>query len=91
MTIEGPYKTNGRDDQNEAVVITKISPNQYRVENSRQWEGVGIFDGENYRGVFQYKDTMEFKPFRGLWGTHEAVLRNDGSFCSTRSVYVRRQ
>jgi len=79
MAIEGPYKTNARDDPSEAVVITRLSDNQYRVENPRQWDGVGIFDGKVYRGVFRYKDTMAYEPFRGRWGLHEAVLRADGS------------
>jgi hypothetical protein len=78
--IAGPYKTNDRDDPSEAVVISRLSEHQYRVENPRQWEGVGIFDGTLYRGVFRYKDTMAYEPFRGRWGMHDAVLRGDGSF-----------
>ena len=80
MPIEGPYKTNGRDDPSEAVVITRLSENQYRVESSRQWDVVGIFDGNLYRGVFRYKDSMAYESFRGRWGMHEAALRADGSF-----------
>lgn len=80
MSIQGEYRTNGKEDPNEAVVISKLSKTQFRVENPRQWEGVGIFDGEKYCGVFRYKDTMKYEPFRGLWGVHEAALRGDGSF-----------
>ncbi len=79
MAIEGPYRTNGRTEPSEAVVITKIGPNQYRVENPFQWEGVGIFDGEEYNGVFRYKDTMAYEPFRGMFGMHHAKIRSDGS------------
>lgn len=78
--ITGAYKTNGRTDAAEAVVITRLSETQYRVENPCQWDGVGIFDGAVYCGVFRCKATIGYAPFRGAWGFHEAHVREDGSF-----------
>ena len=79
-SIQGAYKTNGRDNENEVVVISKLSKTQYRIENPRQWDGVGIFDGTIYFGIFRYKNTMKYEPFRGIFGMHRAAFREDGSF-----------
>jgi len=76
--LSGEYCIN--NDPNNKLIIKKISSNQYSIESPNVWEGVGVFDGLIYFGIFKYKHTFENKNFSGVWGTHHAILQDNGSF-----------
>lgn len=75
--FEGTYYING--DLNNPVIISRLSGNQYRVESTLQWEGVGSFDGQTYMGTFRYKDTIYDKRFLNVAGVHRGEVQNDRS------------
>jgi hypothetical protein len=67
--IEGEYHTH--DSRQYRISITHISDGYYRVENP-EWEGVGLFDGEFYYGVYKTNDDVLLERLRGNWGAHRA-------------------
>ena len=72
VKIEGEYHTN--DSRQYRVEITHLSDNYYRVGNP-EWEGVGLFDGEFYYGVYKVSDDAEDE-IHGHWGAHRAKFLN---------------
>lgn len=69
--IEGKYYA--EDDRNYVNIISNISESIFKITNP-VWNGVGIFDGETYCGIYKYNDKA--KPeMRSVWGTHKAELR----------------
>ena len=76
--IEGRYAINGQPS--DRVVITRIRGNEYRVEASGFWSGVGFFDGKTYLGVFRYPEDSKHGSLTKAVGTHRATLQKDGSF-----------
>jgi hypothetical protein len=74
--IEGMYVVNG--NPKDKVVIKRLSKNRYRLTTPGWWEGVGIFDGKMYYGVYRYHDDRG--QWAGVWGTHHARFMPDGSF-----------
>ena len=76
--LSGDYCIN--NDPNNKLIITRIEGDQFRLESPNVWDGVGIFDGFVYFGIFKYKHTFENKNFAGVWGNHHAIIQDDGSF-----------
>ena len=76
--LSGEYCIN--NDPNNKLIIRNIEGNQYSLESPNVWDGVGIFDGLIYFGIFKYKHSFENKNFSGVWGNHHAILQDDGSF-----------
>lgn len=51
--------------------ISHLGGEIFRIVN-KAWEGVGLYDGKTYCGIYKYNDA---DPARcGIWGTHEAEL-----------------
>lgn len=69
--IVGKY--HAEDDPNYVNIISHLSDKFYKVVNP-VWEGVGIFDGETYWGIYKCNDKDKSK-VRGRWGVHKAELR----------------
>jgi hypothetical protein len=69
--IEGIYYAEG--DPNYKNLISYVSDSIFNITNP-VWDGVGIFDGETYFGVFKYNSKALPKD-RNTWGTHKADLR----------------
>ena len=76
--FSGTYCINNHP--NNKLIIERIKDNQFRLESPNVWDGVGIFDGFVYFGIFKYKITFENKAFAGVWGNHHAIIQDDGSF-----------
>ena len=76
--LSGDYCIN--NDPNNRLIITRIEGDQFRIESPNVWDGVGIFDGFVYFGMFKYKHTFQNKSFAGVWGNHHAIIQEDGSF-----------
>ena len=76
--LSGEYCIN--NDPNNKLIIKKIEGDQFRLESPNVWDGVGIFDGFIYFGIFKYKHSFENKNFAGVWGNHHAIIQDDGSF-----------
>jgi hypothetical protein len=69
--IEGKFQA--EDDPNYINRISHISDSIFTITNP-VWDGVGVFDGETYFGVYKYNNKA--KPeMRTMWGTHKADLR----------------
>ncbi len=76
IDFAGKYYVN--DVTNNTIVIKELSENEFHIESPKVWHGMGIFDGQNYLGVFRYYDNVG--RLSGVIGTHHAELRSDGSF-----------
>jgi len=77
VKIEGEYRSN--DSRQYRIKIIPLSDNYYRIENP-EWEGVGIFDGDLYYGVYRVSDDAE-DSIRGRWGAHRAkFVKEDNNF-----------
>jgi hypothetical protein len=70
--IEGEYYTG--DSHHYRVKITHLSGDYYRIENP-DWEGIGLFDGEFYYGIFKFNDKATPHERRDNWGAHRARFR----------------
>ena len=78
VKIEGEYRTN--DSRQYRIKIIHLSDNYYRVENP-EWEGVGLFDGDMYYGIYKVSDDDAEDSVRGNWGAHRArFLKADNKF-----------
>lgn len=74
--IDGVYFANGNLQYK--VSISSLSDKLILIDNP-EWEGVGLFDGELYFGIYKIKDIAK-EQLRGRWGAHRAKLRLvDGS------------
>ena len=76
-SITGRYAVGG---SSEHVVITSLGGDRYRIESPGFWEGVGIFDGKVYWGVFRYPQTSHHQSLANVCGLHRAELQPDRSF-----------
>jgi protein TonB len=76
QTLEGRYLADG--DATKAVTITPLARGVYRVV-AEQWEGVGLFDGTSYWGVFRHGRPPSPPGLAGACGTHQVLLGPDGS------------
>jgi hypothetical protein len=72
--IEGRYYAEGR--RTEPIDISYLSENLYRAKHP-EWEGVGLFDGKFYYGIYIYNETAQPED-RGNVGAHKAKLREGG-------------
>ncbi|MEK7329857.1 MAG: TonB family protein [Candidatus Eisenbacteria bacterium] len=75
-TLEGRYLADG--DATKTITITPLARGVYRVV-ADQWEGVGLFDGTSYWGVFRHGHQASPPGLAGASGTHRARLGPDGS------------
>lgn len=75
-TLEGRYLADG--EATKAFTITPLARGVYHVV-ADQWEGVGLFDGTSYWGVFRQGRQASMPGLAGASGTHRALLRPDGS------------
>jgi protein TonB len=78
-TLEGRYFAEG--DSTGSLLIVPLARGEcpmYRIETV-QWEGVGLFDGTTYWGVFHRGQRTSPPELAGASGTHRATLRPDGS------------
>jgi hypothetical protein len=64
----------------ERVRITALGGDRYRVDSPGFWEGVGIFDGHTYWGVFRYPANSRTAALGNVCGLHRAELQPDRSF-----------
>lgn len=62
------------------VIIKHIGDNMFRLTSPNVWDGVGIFDGKMYIGVFEYKHSFGNAHLSGIYGNHYAIRQDDGSF-----------
>lgn len=76
-TLEGRY-IQGAEPERTVITITPLARGVYGLL-ADQWEGVGLFDGKNYWGVFRYGPKASPPELAGASGTHQAILRPDGS------------
>ena len=76
--IAGRYAINGI--HSDVVVIRRLEGNRYAVENPGNWEGVGVFEGRTYYGVFRYPERTNHGSLARVVGIHRAELQRDGSF-----------
>src|SRR5262245_61673593 len=53
QNITGRYQADG--NPNYTVIITRLAGDYYRISNPA-WEGVGLFDGQFYYGVYKVND-----------------------------------
>jgi hypothetical protein len=75
-TIDGKYFVDSNPQYR--VTISSSSDKLIHIENP-EWEGVGLFDGDLYFGMYKVKDRAK-EQLRGKWGVHRAKLRvGDGS------------
>ena len=87
--IEGTYLAEG--SRNYVIVISHLSENlhQLRAETASKknvlWEGVGIFDGESYFGVYKYIDNPESE-VSGNWGAHRVRVREGGGILKLHQI-----
>ena len=54
--IEGAYAVEG---SGEGVRVRRLFGDIYHLDSSDGWEGVGILDGNAYRGVFRYRSVSD--------------------------------
>lgn len=73
VKIEGKYFAEGVPT--EEIDITYLSEGLYRMKH-KIWEGVGLFDGEFYYGIYKYNDKA--REDRGKMGAHKGKLREGG-------------
>lgn len=66
--IEGKYVVEGT---NYEVIFRHFGENLYRANHSA-WEGIGLYDGEFYYGIYRYKAGSDLP---NNWGVHKAKLR----------------
>lgn len=76
-SLEGRWIMEG--EQKTVVTITPLARGVYGVL-SDQWQGVGMFDGKSYWGVFRYGPQASPPELAKASGTHQGTLRLDGSF-----------
>lgn len=76
--IAGRYAINGVNT--DLVVIRRLEGNRYAVENPGNWEGVGVFDGRIYYGVFRYPERTQHGSLAKVVGIHRAERQRNGSF-----------
>jgi hypothetical protein len=76
--IAGRYAVNGKRE--DVVVVRHLEGNRYATENPGNWDGVGIFDGKTYYGIFRYPDTSRHGSLARVVGIHRAERQRDGSF-----------
>ncbi len=67
--IVGRYRAEG--DPNYVNTISSLGGELFKIHN-RAWDGVGLFDGKMYCGIFKYNEQDKVR--RGAWGTHRADL-----------------
>jgi hypothetical protein len=72
--FSGTYYINNHPSNK--LIIKRIKDKQFRLESPNVWDGVGIFDGFVYFGIFKYKITFENKAFAGVWGNHHAIIQD---------------
>jgi hypothetical protein len=70
--LEGEYHT--RDSHHYRMNITHLAGDYYRIEHS-DWEGLGLFDGEYYYGIFKFNNKATPPERRENWGAHRARFR----------------
>lgn len=66
--IEGNYVVEGTKYE---VIFRHFAENFYRVNHSA-WEGIGLYDGQFYYGIYKYKAGSDLP---NNWGVHKAQLR----------------
>ena len=66
--IEGKYVVKGT---NYEVIFRPLVENLYRANHSA-WEGIGLYDGQFYYGIYKYKAGSDLP---NNWGVHKAHLR----------------
>ena len=66
--IEGKYVVEGT---NYEVIFKRLAENFYRA-NHTAWEGIGLYDGQFYYGIYKYKAGSDLP---NNWGVHQARLR----------------
>jgi hypothetical protein len=64
----------------EHVRITALGGDRYRADSPGLWEGVGIFDGHIYWGVFRYPLDSHHASLANVCGLQRAELQPDRSF-----------
>jgi protein TonB len=86
VVLEGRYVA--LPDLRDTLIITRVSRDGYRVV-AKKWEGLGFFDGFNYRGVFRLvPDSAGSNP---VTGTHvgdrgpRGLVKIHGQYASGRS------
>ena len=77
VLIAGLYSVGG---SGEHVRITALGGDRYRADSPGLWEGVGIFDGHTYWGVFRYPNTSHHASLANVCGLHRAEVQPDRSF-----------
>jgi hypothetical protein len=70
--LEGEYHTS--DSHHYRMSITHLAGDYYRILNP-DWEGLGLFDGEYYYGIFKFNNKATPPERRENWGAHRARLR----------------
>lgn len=70
--LSGRYRSTG--DSTKVVSLTAVAIGVFQVVGDG-WEGVGLFDGTTYWGVFR----RGREPATPRYGTHRGMLRGDGS------------
>ena len=63
--IEGTYAVEGDTAE---VRVRRLFGDIYHLDSSDGWEGVGILDGEVYRGVFRHRGSQDAHD--GAMGDH---------------------
>ncbi|HTM58429.1 MAG TPA: hypothetical protein VL123_08450 [Candidatus Udaeobacter sp.] len=76
-SIAGRYAVGG---SSEHVLISSLGGDRYRIDSPGFWEGVGIFDGKTYWGVFRYPTNSHHASLANVCGLHRAELQGDRSF-----------
>jgi TonB family protein len=74
--IGGRYLVNGEAGR---VVVISVLANDVCQLVGDDWEGVGLFDGASYWGVFQHRGGAGADSLTGARGTHRATLGPNGS------------
>jgi hypothetical protein len=77
-SIVGRYAING--SPTDVVIITATAHGEYRAENPGFWNGVGLFDGKVYWGVFAYPKGTRHGSLENVHGVQRAELQPNGSF-----------
>ncbi len=75
--IDGLYLEEG--DSRPTLTITSLAPGVYRLLGDH-WDGVGLFDRNEYLGVFRRDDRASASGTGRASGTQRARLEPDGSF-----------
>lgn len=77
VLIAGLYSVG---NSGEHVRITALGGDRYRADSPGLWEGVGIFDGHTYWGVFRYPINSHHASLANVCGLHRAEVQPDRSF-----------